>query len=143
LWILAGRSAGSASEIASIASGAFVDIAGRADGAGFTAVVFTGWKTVGSPFVYTSANWGDSWAFFHEAFVRATAGTAQIGLLDRSTGNLVPGSIATTTASVLTVIRSIEIELTDGHEYQTQLGADGAGAGSARSSKIVAVGSPE
>jgi hypothetical protein len=83
---------------------------------------------LGLPFLFTAAEWSSP-AWFFEAYFRASVGTAQARLYDRTDAVAVGNSIITTASATLTRVRSAQFALTDGHEYCGQFGVVTGGTG--------------
>lgn len=100
------------------------------------------YRSFGTPFLYTAANWSGGTTFYLEVYFRAVSGTARARLYDATTGAGVAGSEITTTGGTLTLARSGAVTLVNGHQYFLQLGTTGASVGAIRGlPRLVAVSS--
>ena len=96
------------------------------------------WVEVGIPFLYTSANWvGET--FYFEAYIRATSGTAQARLFNKSKGVSVAGSNLSETSSSFTRNRSGSIVLADDDEFVAQFGTASGDSGEGKGAKVIGV----
>lgn len=92
----------------------------------------------GSPFLFTSANWGTQ-SFFLEVYMRATVGTAEAELYNVTDNATVANSGVSTTSTSLVRLRSTAITLVNGKEYRVQLLHLGPDGGAIVSARLIAV----
>ncbi len=97
------------------------------------------YESVGAPFLYTAANWGNAVEFFLEVFFRSTSGTARARLYSATDGIIVADSGLSTTSATLVRLRSGALTLVDGKSYFVQFGTEDAASGAFKGAKIVAV----
>lgn len=80
------------------------------------------WTLHGDAFNYDAAKHGSSLEVYFELFFRATTGTAYGRLFNLDTELPVTDSMLSTMENTFTRLRSAALTLTDGDDYQAQLG---------------------
>jgi hypothetical protein len=96
------------------------------------------WAEYGAPFMFTAANWTDPNPFF-EVYMRATIGTVYARVFDITDGLPVVNSELSTMLGVFQRIRSVELLLTDTHEYKLQVGKLAAHSGEIISGRLIII----
>ena len=96
-------------------------------------------RSYGSPFLFTTANWGGSVQFYLEVYMRAASGTARARLYNETDGTAVASSDVTTASSSYVRVRSSSVTLVDGNVYSVQFGSNDNDGGAFRSGKLVAI----
>lgn len=101
------------------------------------ALPVTIYVSAGKIFLFTDAEWEDSFSFFFEATLRATSGEAKAHLFDITADAIVAGSEVTTTSATNVRLRSGAITLVDGNKYTAQYGTTSSSAGGASGGVLI------